>query len=1110
MRAGGALAVPPSRIRLVTLCLLALHAVAQFDPVTQLDPESPLNGSYPLVGRRTEEVAVYSSEAAELAGYPADRSECDTRDIPCMAGTVRLGLEFELMMKERPVTTLVAEGMEGMEFDKTKKFAPPDGTIIDYSGSYNLIPAPYETPETYESTDGSTTFVTKDVVVRVTPGSFEPAISIVQPGSTITFLLDTFETVHLQTLETPQMTNLSFDSGKMNHNWGIKSYVFRPVEKGLVHFDNIHLAPWEGRFSGSIFVTGYNCSFYTTCTSCLIYEECIWCGGNGTCVERNVTSNNPYDTGVVVTVPYVQVSPTKSYEHIKYMEGYNTKTVKFELDWYPWPPVRKNNPRPVDEWLVPAYFEPTESDGCTAYFNSRDAAQCPDYKTPPPLNRATGIESEDRPNLPDFFACYEHVRATWSVSDVPEPVAWKEWPVVMEGSSASDEADDDVGIVATALCCSVCSSCDTVWLNACNISCPADLNRTGLPQQAPSESATVCPTGLVESDMAASIAEACNQVSNCSSFPATAETSCQLLVANQSTAFYQSSAFYEHIVGASESADTPISARGGDPSSSNGQPVGSGDTYTGRRLETEYVPIPSSEDAAAEAIRAAVLAAKSGRADWGAVSIVAEAGLLEDLWAAKSVNITQPKRLGEEASRRLREEDDIEVDEWTLIPKWQQNLFKKSKNIDLWSTLYQTMRDLFGHRCNATTGCDRVRGDCLNISGLPIIDYDQNGTCTCHPWFTADECNVPITDTAACLGMGDDLTQCGRVRDKLYTCGVVSIADGLPTECVEKGLDVLECGDQGYLQGTREEPGVANEIGRPEQGYASSLCAKCISRGDIETGQMRPETYAKTCSRPEVLHACQRMEDATNQRICNYCTEDTQGSNLPGRGNIKACSFFRGTCMGAVEQRIRGVVPPNADIIGHNEFGGLRYCKRPAPFTMQEHYLKEDDIMQVGQACIDHTAHFTNWDFTRQKEHKRTVKDDLELKCASPNNARTCPYSRRCVRADLCPEDNPDFTTMPDILEAWGTETLISLSDQGISGEAAQAALEERDITYTFNTHKLVLNPETAYTKPSSETAGEPFVGNWPYLWPYVDQDYMEAYTKVTWSVGSEKNPFIE
>tara|TARA_B100000787_G_scaffold165505_1_gene149533 strand:- start:218 stop:862 length:645 start_codon:yes stop_codon:yes gene_type:complete len=214
--------------------------------------------------------------------------------------------------------------------------------------------------------------------------------------------------------------------------------------------------------------------------------------------------------------------------------------------------------------------------------------------------------------------------------------------------------------------------------------------------------------------------------------------------------------------------------------------------------------------------------------------------------------------------------------------------------------------------------------------------------------------------------------------------------------------------------------------------------------------------------------------------------------------------------MGAVEQRIRGVVPPNADIIGHNEFGGLRYCKRPAPFTMQEHYLKEDDIMQVGQACIDHTAHFTNWDFTRQKEHKRTVKDDLELKCASPNNARTCPYSRRCVRADLCPEDNPDFTTMPDILEAWGTETLISLSDQGISGEAAQAALEERDITYTFNTHKLVLNPETAYTKPSSETAGEPFVGNWPYLWPYVDQDYMEAYTKVTWSVGSEKNPFIE
>ena len=1115
MAAGALLAIPPNRVRLFTLCVLALHAVALFDPVSQLDAESPLEASYPLVGRSLAQGGAWNSEAAELAGYPVDRSECDTRDIPCMAGTRRLANEFALMMTVEPIITLKAEGMEILQdalANRKRRFVPPEGTIIDYSGGYNLLPAPYEAPQTYENKDGGTTFVTKDVVIRVTSSSFEPTHSIVQPGSTVTFSLDTFETVHVKTQKTPQMTNLSFDSGAMNNNFGTKRFVFRPAEVGFIHFDNIALAPWEGRFSGTMSVSTYNCSSYTTCTSCLIYTECVWCGGNGTCIERNVTNNYPYDTGVVVEVPLVEVG-AKFYSHIRFMEGYITKDQRYEFDWYPWPPIRKNNPKPVSRNAVPAYFEPTESDSCTAYFPSRNADQCPDYKIPPPVNRVNGTESSDRPSLPDFFACYEHVRATWGVSDVPEPVAWKEWPAEAAVYGASDEEDDGLSIVATALCCSVCSSCATVLLNACNISCSAGFNATGLPQQAFPEGAAVCPPGLIQSGMAASIAEACHRASNCSSFQASAESSCPLLVANQSAAFYRSTAFYEHVVSASQGAEITAS-------------VGEDNGETRRRLETEYAPLPSLEDAAAEAIREAVLAAKSGRADWGALAIVADAGLLDDLWAAKSSNHTQPRSRSEDA-RRLSEEDDVQVDEWGLIPKWQQNLFKKTRNIDLWATLYKTMRDMFGHRCNATMGCDPVRGACLNISGLPIIGYDQNGTCTCRgpdgfsdPWYTDDECNVPITDTAACLGMGDDIVQCARVRDKLFTCGAVGVADGLPDECILRGLDVIQCGDQGYLQGRRDEPGVPNEIGRPEQGYASSLCAKCISRSDIETGyMMRPETYAKTCSRPEALHACQRMEDATNQRVCNYCTEDTQGSNLPGRGNLKDCSFFRGTCMGAVEQRIRGVVPPNVDIIGHNEYGGLRYCKEPAPFTMKEHYLQENDIMQVGQACIDHTAYFTNWDFTRQKNHRRTVKDEVGpdglgrfgLKCATPDNERTCPRAINCVSGDLCFENNRDWTKMKDIIAAWGLDVLIALSDQGISGEAAAAAEAGTadDLEYTFVTHKMVLDPETAYTKPTSDTAGEPFVGNWPYLWPYVDQQYLEAFTKVTWSVGATDNQFL-
>jgi len=115
------------------------------------------------------------------------------------------------------------------------------------------------------------------------------------------------------------------------------------------------------------------------------------------------------------------------------------------------------------------------------------------------------------------------------------------------------------------------------------------------------------------------------------------------------------------------------------------------------------------------------------------------------------------------------------------------------------------------------------------------------------------------------------------------------------------------------------------------------------------------------------------------------------------------------------------------------------------------------------------------------------------------------------VSEDLCPEDNPDWTKMDDIQEAWGLGVLIALSDQGISGEAAAAAEAGTadDLKYTFVTHKMVLDPDTAYTKPTSDTTGEPFVGNWPYLWPYVDQQYLEAYTKVTWSVGAKDNQFL-
>ena len=120
-------------------------------------------------------------------------------------------------------------------------------------------------------------------------------------------------------------SNFSFDSGALNRNWQSK-YVLEFFELGVLEYDNVALPPWRGQFSGRIIVSDYNCSAYETCTSCLIYPQCMWCSGNNTCIERNATNNMPIDTGVVVKTPFVRVSEGKEYEHAKYMEGYNPRT----------------------------------------------------------------------------------------------------------------------------------------------------------------------------------------------------------------------------------------------------------------------------------------------------------------------------------------------------------------------------------------------------------------------------------------------------------------------------------------------------------------------------------------------------------------------------------------------------------------------------------------------------------------------------------------------------------------------------------------------------------------------------------------------------------------
>ena len=161
------------------------------------------------------------------------------------------------------------------------------------------------------------------------------------------------------------------------------------------------------------------------------------------------------------------------------------------------------------------------------------------------------------------------------------------------------------------------------------------------------------------------------------------------------------------------------------------------------------------------------------------------------------------------------------------------------------------------------------------------------------------------------------------------------------------------------------------------------------------------------------------------RQVCNDCMDDELGTLLPA--DQKPCSLFRGTCSGSVEKRIRGIIPPNSDIIGHSSTGGLRYCAPASIFTTSTHYYSEEAILQAGQSCMDDVPRWTNWDWSRMRDHPDTVKDELGLACRDHDNEATCPRSRRCWDGDLCHTDEPDWSK-DEILQrgsplGWGAET---------------------------------------------------------------------------------------
>jgi hypothetical protein len=116
-----------------------------------------------------------------------------------------------------------------------------------------------------------------------------------------------------------------------------------------------------------------------------------------------------------------------------------------------------------------------------------------------------------------------------------------------------------------------------------------------------------------------------------------------------------------------------------------------------------------------------------------------------------------------------------------------------------------------------------------------------------------------------------------------------------------------------------------------------------------------------------------------------------------------------------------------ADAVHVSVFRWRAQCKPPTTFTTTEHYYTEDDIMQVGQSCINDQKMWTDWDHSRQRDHPNTVTDALGLRCQDRDDEDTCPRARRCIHNDHCFTDQPDWSNdlilqRPNPL-GWGPET---------------------------------------------------------------------------------------
>ena len=285
-----------------------------------------------------------------FVAFPDDRNNCHSDDLPCIVGNAHQANVFPVR------TTIVPEfntpkGIIVVDRDASH-FIPPEDFEFDYTGGLQPRAAEYVLPSTYmgEKYEEQDRKVFTEMAVTVTinaSGHFEPAHVGIRQGALVTWALSTWEDAAVLA------DNSAFSfSGRLNRNGGRSASTSFTVRfgnssdaddernmvdavgppEGLVHVSNPYAwdVQWRRRdgtpstesypaATGTILVRKLICSELANCSSCLLYDECIWCAGNATCMTRNSTNNLPLDEMMVIMAgPDSSTDGSRSFSMLRY------------------------------------------------------------------------------------------------------------------------------------------------------------------------------------------------------------------------------------------------------------------------------------------------------------------------------------------------------------------------------------------------------------------------------------------------------------------------------------------------------------------------------------------------------------------------------------------------------------------------------------------------------------------------------------------------------------------------------------------------------------------------------------------------------------------------